>query len=376
MASQQRHLLVVESEQARGRLFSKTSGAGPEPIKFTIANTLAQARRYLAQVTPDLVLADINLPDGKATHLLPPKGDNPLYPLVIMADYPDEKLAAEAVKTGAIDYIVKSDAVLKNIPFLLKWVLRQWNTVIKCNQTEQKLLDYQRQLKALASRLLLCEENERRRLAIGVHDSIGQNLALAKAVLQSSMKSTTDAGILEALREACASLDEVVADVHSLTFELSNPVLYELGFVAAAQNYLTEKIRDKHGLKCKFAADTQLPELGREISVILYRTIRELLLNVVKHAKAKVVNLYITKAGEKLQVDIEDDGVGFDPAGVDLALTEGSEGGFGLFSIHQQLEHFGGTIKIKSEHGKGTYITVTVPLKNNNTKPESERVSK
>jgi len=630
MDSQQRHLLVVESKQTRGRLFRKTSAAGSETVKFTTANSLAQARRYLAEFTPDLVLADINLPDGKATQLLPPKGDKPPYPLVVMTDYPDEKLAAEAVKAGAIDYIVKSDAALKNIPFLIKRVLSQWNAVIKCKQaeenlrrqvtmrkalldnlpciamilrkqtreivasneaasqvgavpgmtcyetctqrrdpcpfclapqvwatdepkrleveyrgkhyqcrwvpltedlyvhyifditehkknerqllqrtqdldkrirelnclfmassvmadhdktidqvlrevadlihascmypykscvritydgreftacpnhqgkencfgkttcvqsadiivndekagsvkiyypqkkmddfaeksllseqtylvntltvelgrfierkqTEQKLLDYQHQLKTLASKLLLLEESERRRLAMGVHDSIGQNLALARVVLRSSMESTTDTGILEALREACASLDEVVEDVHSLTFELSNPVLYEFGFVAAAQDYLTEKIRDKHGLKCKFIADTKLPELGHEISVILYRTVRELLVNVVKHAKAKAVNLCITKTGEKLQVDIEDDGVGFDPAGVDSALTEGNEGGFGLFSIRQQLEDFGGTVKIKSKLGKGTCITVAVPLKNNNTKPESERASK
>ena len=139
MASRQQHLLVVEDGQARGRLFSTTSGAGSEPVKFTTANTLAQARRYLAQFTPDLVLADINLPDGKGIQLLPPKGDKPPYPLVVMTDYADEKVAAEVIKAGAIDYIVKSDAAFKDIPFLVKRVLSQWKTVIKCNQAEEKL---------------------------------------------------------------------------------------------------------------------------------------------------------------------------------------------------------------------------------------------
>ena len=230
-------------------------------------------------------------------------------------------------------------------------------------RAEKKLIDYQVQLKSLASKLLLTEERERRRLAAVVHDNIGQNLVLVKLGLQSLIESASGSDMLESMDKVCAVIDQTIQDAHSLTFELSNPVLYELGFEAAVEQWLTEQVQEKYGIKCKFSVDNQPLRLDNEISTILFQAVRELLVNVVKHAKANTVGVSIQETGGKIRVIIEDDGVGFLSSNLQLPSPHNKTGGFGLFNIRERLEYLGGQLKIKSAPGQGTRIILTAPPK-------------
>jgi signal transduction histidine kinase len=156
-------------------------------------------------------------------------------------------------------------------------------------------------------------------------------------------------------------------ELHSLTFEMSNPVLYELGLEAAIKHWLTEQIQNKHKIGCKFTVDVQPLKLDNKISIILFEAVRELMVNVIKYAKAKTVNICVRKTGDKVIVDVEDDGVGFVPSKLDSVLLRGREGGFGLFNIKERMEYLGGDMNIKSSQGSGTCITLTVPLGNKNS---------
>jgi len=235
--------------------------------------------------------------------------------------------------------------------------------ITKRMQAEKKLLDYQAQLKSMTSELFLTEERQRQRLAAGVHDNIGQGLILAKLTLQSLMESESDSAISASLNKVCAAIDQAIEDTNSLTFELGSPVLYELGFEAAVEQLLAEQIQTRHGIKCKLTVDSQPLELDNEISIVLFRSIRELLINVVKHAKAKTVAVHIQKTADRIQVAVEDDGIGFEPSEIRFSSSQNKTGGFGLFSIRERLEYLGWEMKIKSAPAKGSCITLTGPVK-------------
>ena len=230
-------------------------------------------------------------------------------------------------------------------------------------KAEQELLDDQAQLKSLASQLTLAEERERRRIASELHDQISQSLVISKMKLEALCKSGYGKELDKALDEVCNSLGQTIADTRSLTFDLSPPILYELGFEAAVAEWLTGQIRDKHGIKTEFEDDGQPKPLDDDIRVLLFRNVRELLINVVKHANAQNVKVSIRKVGKQIRVSVEDDGVGFDPAKVASMAAKRAE--FGLFSIRERLEESGGHLEIESELSHGSRITMFAPLKGN-----------
>ncbi len=224
-------------------------------------------------------------------------------------------------------------------------------------KAEEKLLDYQAKLKSLASQLSVTEESERRRIATELHDQIGQSLVFSKLKLDELQQSVTSNKLTKALDEICNNIGQVIQDTRTLTFDLSSPILNELGFEAAVTDWLDVQIREKHGIKTEFEDDGQPKPLDDDIQALLFRNVRELLFNVVKHANAQNVKVSVRKVDDLINISVEDNGEGFDPAEVASKAT------FGLFSIRERLEHLGGSFEIKSESGSGSKITMTAPLK-------------
>jgi PAS domain S-box-containing protein len=229
---------------------------------------------------------------------------------------------------------------------------------------EKRLLDYQEQLKSLASQLTLTEEQERRRIATELHDNITQSLAMSKLkldlMLDSKSSSATDFD--EVLNETSKNIEQIMQEVRTLTFDLSSSVLYELGFESAVAEWLTERIQKEHYIATEFEDDGQPKPLDDDTRTVLFRDVRELLTNVVKHAQAKNVKVSIRKVGSRIHVSVEDDGRGFDPERAAAAAAK--NGVFGLFSIRERLKQLGGNIEIESASGHGTRVTLVAPLKN------------
>jgi len=148
--------------------------------------------------------------------------------------------------------------------------------------------------------------------------------------------------------------------MRSLTFDLGSPTLYELGLEAAVREWLNEEVQQKHGIKTEFENDAHPKILDKEIAVLLYQAVRELLVNVVKHAQAQHVRVSICTDKGNIRISVADDGAGFDPSVGDFGLSQ--KGGFGLFSIRERLSYFGGSVEIKSEPGRGTRITLATPM--------------
>jgi len=226
-------------------------------------------------------------------------------------------------------------------------------------ESEEKIRTYQEQLQSLASELSLTEERERRRLATVLHDHIAQLLVLAKAKFEKIQESALYRSLAKPMEEIRRLMEESIRYTRSLVFELSPPILYDLGFEAAME-WLAEHMEQQHGLRVEVEDDEQPKELDNEVRVLLFRAVRELLFNVLKHAQASQARVCMARDGDQLRVAVEDNGIGFAPQM--LAAGSGKVEGFGLFSIRERLNYFGGGMEIASTPGQITRVMLTVPL--------------
>jgi PAS domain S-box-containing protein len=224
---------------------------------------------------------------------------------------------------------------------------------------EAKLRIYQKQLRSLASELSVTEERERRRLATDLHDSISQILAISKLKLDLVRDGGTSAAFGRELDEISALIDQALQHTRSLTFELSPPVLYELGLEAALES-LVERLQHMHGLRIEFVDDEQPKALSEDLAAFCFRAVQELLINVVKHARARTATITTEKYGDKVRIVVADDGVGF--VSDDTFADVDRRTGFGLFSISERLRHLGGSLEIHSRPSQGTRVTLLAPL--------------
>ena len=232
-------------------------------------------------------------------------------------------------------------------------------------QAREKLLAYQKRLRDFASEMSLTEERQRKRIAIELHDQVTQNLILFKINLGELREKDLPRELIEPVDEIYEHLDRIIHDMRSLTFDLGSPTLYELGLEAAVREYLNEEIQQKHGIQTEFEDDSRPKPLDDDVCAVLYRAVRELLINVVKHAQAQHVKVSIYKDNDNIRINVVDDGVGFKPfaEGFDL----GKKAGFGLFSIRERLSYLGGSVEIDSQPGQGTHVTLVAPIKGNQT---------
>jgi PAS domain S-box-containing protein len=222
-------------------------------------------------------------------------------------------------------------------------------------RAEGRVTAYQRQLRSLASELSLAEEKERRRIATMLHDHIGQTLAMAKIKSGALRDSLSSEGYKKDIDEIRTLLEKSIQYSKSLTFELSPPILYELGLEMAIE-WLGEEMQKQYNILFEFEDDGKPKPLDRDVSVLMFQAVRELFMNVIKHSRAGKVKTSIRRYNTRIRIKVKDDGVGFDSSKVDKVKT------FGFFSIHERLRHFGGTFVIDTGPGRGTRIILTAPL--------------
>ncbi|MCX5892620.1 MAG: PAS domain S-box protein [Deltaproteobacteria bacterium] len=225
-------------------------------------------------------------------------------------------------------------------------------------QAETRIRDYQEKLRSVVLELSITEERERRRLATDLHDHVGQILALAQIKL-GAMRGSASACLVAPMDEIRRLIEQTICYTRSMTFELSPPILYDLGFEAAVE-WLGELLQEQYGIRLKVAADRTPKPLDDEIRVLLFQMVRELLVNVVKRSKPNNIAVLINRNGNNMWVKIENDGAELDLAADSLSP---SADGLGLFSIRERLTYLGGRLEVESAPNQGTLLTMVVPLK-------------
>ena len=229
-------------------------------------------------------------------------------------------------------------------------------------KAEQKIVDYQQRLKTMASRLTLVEEKERNALAADLHDYIGQSMVLARMQLSSARKLTSEARLADKFDSISDTLLRVLKETRMLMLGLSAPAINELGLSSAISEWLESQVSSRHDLKIE-VIDNIPQHRGRKLDpnvrLIMFRNVRELLVNVLKHAQADKVIVRLEDRGTGIRIIVQDDGIGFDPT--PSLRADSSVGGFGLFSIENLMADLGGSLKIVARLGKGCTAILTVP---------------
>jgi len=214
-----------------------------------------------------------------------------------------------------------------------------------------------RQLRNLAADLALTEERGRRRLAGVLHDHLQQLLVGARQRIESQRPQGR-----EDLKQALDQVDELLGAslevTHSLTAELSPPVLYASG-LGPALEWLAQWMGETQNLEVELSLPFRIPSLAEDLTIQLFQSTRELLFNAVKHARVRQAALTVTVNGGVLGLVVADRGVGFDP---DLIVEKTGTESFGLFSIRERLSLIGGRLTIESRPGEGSRFTLSVPL--------------
>ena len=234
------------------------------------------------------------------------------------------------------------------------------------HEANQLLLQQQGQLQSLASELILSEQRQRKHMATDLRDDLAQLMVLGglKVAHVQSRLLAPEPFLTSALREIQDIFDRSLHYTRTLMAELSPPLLHELGLSAALQ-WLAEYMV-KYGLKVELCLSPGPLPLREDEHVLLYQSVRELLINCVKHAKTSRARLSLSIEGTNhLQIVVTDHGSGFEVKTL-AARPPGVH--FGLFSIRERsirerMEAMGGVFQLDSAPGQGTTITLTLPVR-------------
>lgn len=228
------------------------------------------------------------------------------------------------------------------------------------HQVEKKtreISEKNNQLRSLSMELTLAEEEERRRLAELLHDNLGQNLALTKIRLSAMEQAATADSCLANLGGIKQFLNEAIQVTRSLTTEMSPPALYNLTFIAAIK-WLAERILGDNEIRTEVIGNGQEIRLPDTAKILLFKTVRELLVNIVKHANADYVKIELKENEGILSLTISDNGIGLPNQS---GTSSPRRHGFGLLNIQERLTYLGGCFAISSRTGQGTQAHLQIP---------------
>jgi signal transduction histidine kinase len=214
-------------------------------------------------------------------------------------------------------------------------------------------------IRRLAIELTLTEQKEKARLAHILHDHVQQIMMAAKYHLYKVEQKAT-ALALPSVHKVEQTLVKAMRALRTLSVELSPPVLQEEG-LSASLHWLASWVQEHHGLSVNVVTSAIVSPVSIEVSVFVYQAVRELLLNIVKHAHTTSANLSLDQIDGQLVIAIMDQGKGFDSKL--LAEKTKSRGTLGLFSIQQRLAILGGAMQMHSMPGRGSRVTLRFPLR-------------
>jgi CheY-like chemotaxis protein len=209
--------------------------------------------------------------------------------------------------------------------------------------------------------LSAAEERERRRLAAVLHDDLQQHLAYIK--VRARLAATPPGGGIDSLiqhefEEIEGLVQESITKCRNLCYDLTPPELYREGLVAALECTIDD-FRERYGLDIELTADPASEPESSILSSMLFRSIRELLNNIVKHAGAGAAEIEISREDGEIRVWVTDAGMGCDLA--EVRARRGAEAGFGLFNIADRMTFLGGGAEFTSAEGQGFQASLWVP---------------
>ena len=346
---------ALRESEARFRALFETTGVGialgdPRTGRMSLVNpAFAAMLGYPASELDGMPLSAFSHPDDLAA-------EHPLLQELIEGKrsvYDMEKRYLR--KDGSVFWGRLNVSVVRGEDGAIAFGIGMLQDVNERRQAEALLARRSRQLAELAAELTLAEQRVRRQLADDLHDHLQQLLVGARMVIHAvaSDPGQPQAGNLSRLSHM---LDEALETTRRMTFDLAPPVAMHRNLPDALR-WLEVDMKRLHGLDVRLRVDDALESVSEAEGVLLYTAARELLLNVVKHSGTLQAELRLARGEGALELEIRDAGCGFDPA----HLVEEPCCSFGLFSIRERVELFGGTFLLETAPGRGVRALLTLP---------------
>jgi signal transduction histidine kinase len=360
-------LLVIDSDEVAARQLQRQLHEFGAGFEVAVAGRLSTALAHLATTPTDAVLVDLALPDGRGLETLGRlrAGASDL-PILVLAGPDDEELALEALGAGASDYLLKGQGSRDLVARAVQYAVERERLLVaeresrrdaeaarsSALRTQRALEVSEKRRRSLLGSMLRAEEAERQRIAVELHDDTVQ-VMVAALVGMDACQATIDrddpGGALESMARARATLSEAVDRVRRMSFELRPPLLDAQGLGPAVAD-LVDEVAAECNLERRL--EVSLRRYSPEIEILTYRTVRELMANVRRHARAQTVEL-----------ELREDGVGFDAGGIERATgRRGMRLHLGLAATIERVRVAGGTFTIESTPGGGTSVRFTVPI--------------
>ena len=205
----------------------------------------------------------------------------------------------------------------------------------------------------LSRQLLKVQEEERRRISRELHDETGQALMVLRFQLEMLAGENENREAAGKIREALELLDRTIEGLRRTIARLSPRVLEEFGLSTAIRRQAQWLVKQT-GMKASLEVPENWSSGDGDIDVALYRSVQEALHNIAKHSQASKFSVRLEVAADKATLQVEDDGVGFSRRSAHIR-------GFGLTGMRERAAALGGSMKIRSERGKGTSIQIRLP---------------
>lgn len=222
---------------------------------------------------------------------------------------------------------------------------------------ERRVRERSEELSRISRELALAEVHERQKIARDLHDGLGQELNAAVIKLDALRTTTGKSKSKAALEELATLLGHIVREMRSLTAQINPPVLDQLGLVPAIE-WLGEEMRKTFRLEVSIEDDSLPKPLDHVAASIVFRAVRELLINVVRHANVKTARVSARRTHGALKIQVIDQGVGLALDGPDLKSTTN----LGLATIRERVAYIGGALTLEGGRGRGTTATIEIPL--------------
>jgi len=212
--------------------------------------------------------------------------------------------------------------------------------------------------KMFLNTIIQTEEKERKRFAKDLHDGLGPLLSTVKMSVSSLSQMKQDEGSREIVENTELVINEAIKSLKEISDNLSPHVLNNFGLIRALNNF-SNKINITKTIRINLESNLKDERFDSNVEVVLYRVVCELINNTIKHAKAKKIDISLTKSDDYLTIVYQDDGKGFNVAKV---IEQPASSGMGFSNIYSRINSLKGEINIESEHKKGTWVTIKVKM--------------
>ena len=318
------------------------------------AHSGREALEVLLKMDVAVVLMDVSMPEIDGFELADMIRAHPRFHktaiIFISGVHLTDLDRLKGYERGAVDYI--------SVPVNPELLRAKVSVFAELHRKTQQLEVLNRELRTLSSNLIATQDDERRRIARELHDSLGQELSAAKmmtdkiVMLNRSAESTNEAAEISKL------IDHAIQQVRSISYLLHPPLLDEIGLQSALQFYL-EGFTKRSGIEISLDMQpANFPRLASEMETAIFRIVQEAVTNVFRHSGASEAWVTVTKNDRRVVGTVRDNG-----KGIAAGITEGRPDriGVGIGGMRQRVKEFGGDLRIENAN-PGTFVEVTVPI--------------